>query len=405
MPRPVLNLTVGPTQYSGAVYSANVLEQEYGIDAAVIVIPRLNATASLFGKGTPIQFVYGRTPSQFTTYTGYVHHVEPSQSMGESTSRVVCMGAASPVLRDTARRVWPVDSDSSVAVDSIANALHLSSLTEFANITAPGGPVNESWWRYLVRASKQCGFTCYTVATDLRFHSRRIDASGDAVPWFQNYDTPIVQFYNTVHSFRVVDSDDEADYSPHRARRVFGVSDEGLYIEFEDSDDLASVGGITQTLPALTRTENIVVHDVGTAQNRLTATQERNRFTKVSEFVLSGDERVRQGSTIVIRGISATLDGYWYVMKVQHQLATDAYSMTVTAGRDGIGDNAPVNLQATNTPIIDVGRREPVQAPLPQLVKQNVTLASTVFPDVTAAWTASAATNRQHFPWRATVRG
>jgi hypothetical protein len=403
VPRPVLRL-VGPTAYTGPIYSANILQQEYGIDACVITMPLFNGTQGLI-KGSPVQFLYGRSASQTETFTGYVHHVETAHRMdNQSVSRAVCIGAAAPVLRDSASRQWPIGSDSGIAAQSIADHLHLSSITESSNVIAPGGPVNESWWRYLVRMARYCGFTCYVVGTDLRFHSRRIDTTSKSVPWFQDYDTPVAKFYNVIRSYSVVDSNDETIGFPHRKRRAYGVTDEGLTVQVTDVDDLESVAGVSQDLPALTKNENMVVHDHGTAQNRIIAVQETNRFTRMSEFVVSGDERVRQASTTVMRGIGTDNNGYWYVTKAVHQLTTSAYALRITAGRDGVGDNAPVDL-TTAVPVIDFGIRELLQAPAPML--QNLLTSSTdlVFPTNNTSWTASSILHRKHYPWRTAVRG
>lgn len=405
MPRPVLNLTTGPNQYKGTLLSAVVIQSEYAIDGCVISIPRLNANTAAFATGTPIQFVYGRTPSQTATYTGYVHHIEPNREIGSSVADVVCLGASAPMLRDAANRVWPVGSDAAAAIQAIANTLHLSSITETAEIPAPGGPVNESWWRYIVRAAKRSGFTCYVAGTDLRFHSRRINASGDTVPWFQSYDTPIAVFSNIIRSYHAIDSDDIASESLHRQRRAWGVTDTGLIIRFTDSDDLESVGGITQPMPTLTKNENMVIHDFGTAQSRLSNIQETTRFTRLSEFIVSGDETVTQAGTVVMRGISASLDGYWYVTQVSHHISSDAYSCHIEAGRDGAGDNAPADLTAVAS-VIDLGRREPGATPPPVLRVMNPSVTNQVFPSAAnQQWTASTTTHRTHYPWRAAVRG
>lgn len=403
MPRPVLNLTVGSAAYQGTVYSAKIIQPEYGIEAAIITLPRPMVTAALFSNGTPVQLTYGRSPASLTTFSGYIHHIETDRSQQKSVATLVCEGAASPQLRNAANRAWPVNSMAQTAAVAIADALHLSSLTEATDVVAPGGPVRESWWRYLVRMAKECGFTCYTSGTDIRFHSRRVNEK-DVAPWFQYYDQAVMQFTNNVVSFNTVASDDIARHSPHRQRRVYGVTDEGLTVEISDSGDLESVGGITQVLPTLTHVEGMVVHDSGTALSRLRGVQESHRFATQSEFVVSGNETVRQSSTIIIRGVDADLDGYWYVLNVVHQLTTAGYSLRVLAGRDGVGDNAPVDL-STPVPLVDLGAREVVAAPAAQLVIPRQTATDLVFAPGRQQWTASTALHRVHTPWRAAIRG
>lgn len=404
MSRPVLNVTIGTRVFPGGPWKARIYQQEYGFDVCVLTVPRLAASTTAFAKGTPVTVSYGRTQASLASFPGYIHHVVPKRDQNTGEANIVCIGASSKGLRDSASRVWPVGSSASIAVQQIVGGLHLSSLTEPTPVVAPGGPVNESWWSYITRAAKECGFTCYASGTDVRFHSRRIDASGDPVPYFVAYTDVKTRANNVVITYRASDSDDTAGDSPHRKRRAFGVTDEGLTVALTDVGDLESVAGVTQELPSLTHNENIVVHDLGTASDRLRATQETSRFTRQSKFVVSGNESVRQASTTVIRGIRDDLDGYWYVMSVVHNLSSAAYSMDMVCGRDGVGDNAPVDLTAP-VAVIDLGRSEPIPAPTPVLRINGNSAGNLVFPTTAADWMASNILHRQHFPWRSAVRG
>lgn len=403
MPRPVLNLTVGALQYTGMVYSANVVQQEYGIDVATISVPMSQVSQAAYTKDTPILLTWGRTPALLTTFPGYIHHVEPERTQNSALARIVCTGAVAPSVRDAAIRVWPAGSNSQTAAVAIADALHLSSMTEATPVQAPGGPVRESWWNYLVRMSKQCGFTCYAVGTDLRFHSRRAEGKG-IVPWFQHNDQVRMQFANNLLSYRLVMSDDLTTDALRRKRRAFGVTDEGLPVRLTDNGDLESTAGLQQNLPTLTRNENFVVHDYGSAATRLAAEQNRHRFSMQSEFVVSGDETVRQGSTVILRGMRPDMDGYWYVTKAEHLLTTASYSIRLSAGRDGTGDSAPIDLTAS-VPVVDLGRGEPTPTPRPVLRTASSTVNDLIFAPTSQSWIASATQHRDHFPWRAAVRG
>lgn len=403
MPRPVLSLNIGGSTYNNTVYGANLVQQEYGIDVGVITVPRNVVTAAGYAEGTPVLLTWGRTPAFTNTFPAYIHHVEIDRTQNASVARLVCIGAVAPTVRDAASRQWPTGSNSQTAAVAIADALHLSSMTEATSIAAPGGPVRESWWNYLVRMSKQCGFVCYAVGTDLRFHSRRAVGNGIA-PWFQQNDQVRMQFYNNLLSYRVIASDDIAGDSLHRIRRSFGVTDQGLTVRLTDTGDLESVAGLQQTPPTLTRNESFVVHDYGSAADRLSAEQNRHRFAMKSEFMLSGDETVRQGTTVILRGMRTDLDGYWYAMKVEHKLTSATYAMKVVAGRDGTGDSAPVNLTSP-VAVVDLGRGEPTPTPIPVLRTAATATSDLVFAPSSQSWVASSTLHRDHFPWRAAVRG
>lgn len=404
MYRPVLRALVGAQGTNiGTPLGLDVIQFENAFDAAILTVPRFQASPVTYARGTPIQFTWGRTPSSTTSFTGYVDHLETYNSQRRSQARVVCLGAGSQPLRDVASRQWPVGSAADVAVQQIADHLHLSSFTEPASVPAPGGPINESWWAYIRRCARACGFVAYVVGTDLRFHSRRIDTSGTGIPYFLGYNDVRVRINNTLFRYDTSDADDDGVFV-HRQRRAQGVSDEGLLVSFTDAGDLESVGGVSQDLPTLTRSENMVVHDVGDASTRLSALQEANRFVKRSKFTVSGNETVRQAATIILRGMNVELDGYWYVMKAVHHVTTSSYEMELVAGRDGTGDSAPVNLAAT-APVIGLGVGEPVQAPTSMLVKPVTGASDLVFPTSGATWTASSLLHRKHFPWRAAVRG
>jgi phage protein D len=404
MYRPVLRALVGAQGTNvGTPLGLEVIQYENAFDAAVLTVPRFQASPIAYAKGTPVQFTWGRTPSSTALFTGYVDHLETYSSQRRSLARVVCLGAGSQPLRDAASRQWPVGSAADVAVQQIADHLHLSSLTEPAPVPAPGGPVNESWWAFIRRCARAAGFVAYVVGTDLRFHSRRIDTSGTGIPYFLAHNDVRVRIDNTVFRYDTSDADDDGVYV-HRQRRAQGVSDEGLLVSYTDVGDLESVGGVSQDMPTLTRNENIVVHDVGDASTRLGALQENNRFVKRSKFTVSGNETVRQAATVIFRGMNVELDGYWYVMKAVHRVTTSSYETELVAGRDGVGDSAPVNLAAT-APVIGLGVGEPVQAPASMLMKPVNGVSDLVFPTSGATWTASSLLHRKHYPWRAAVRG
>lgn len=403
---PFAELTVAGDRYTGdRGWSAQMMQAEYGHDMAVLTGQLVSTLNRRYPEGAPVQLRWGRGHGLVATYVGYVHHPVSSYDGPAATSgRIVVIGASS-VLRDAASATWPSGSRAYVPVQRAALAVHFSSLTEGTPLGAAGGPLHgESQWAYLVRNARSVGYTLYCPGTDLRCHSRRISRI-PPVPTFTYYGGGITAGAQ-LYSYKILaGSDLPDDGALRRIRQVRGVTDGGQLVRLSDDATLESTGGWLNSPPQYTKGHPTAVHGYLEAQQRLTAVNEENRFFYRATATVSGDERVHQGSTVVLTGIDRYLDGYWYVLEASHSVGTAAYSMTLTLGRDALGDVAPA-VQPAKSPVIGPGIREEERASPPVLARQNRNAVQMVqVVEQTGTWISSIAESRRHLRWRGPVSG
>jgi phage protein D len=278
----------------------------------------------------------GFVPGTTASFYGYSDVTQPRYTdTTAKRTKLFCTGATYP-LRDAGEAFWADGTPTSQVVAMIATQFRLSSSVTSTDVPAPPGPHNESWWGYLRRCADELGWVVRARATDIEFMPRRLDVDTQLL-YVQD---PRNQLGTQIYEFEATTGDTVP--GARKATTAMGVADDGTVITMTDNSLINTVAARVVG-PSLTGT--VLARPVTSAAEaavQLTAQAERSRFAITAEACLTGDSRIRNGATVLLRGLDDLNNGFWYVDEADHVVQQNTlYRTYVKLCRGGSGDPTP----------------------------------------------------------------
>ena len=106
----------------------------------------------------------------------------------------------------------------------------------------------------------------------------------------------------------------------------------------------SNVLGVKQETPPFTDTVQLVSRSVGEAQGKLSGMGQANQLYITAMTVGPGDPGIAPGQLVFVKNANGSQNGLWFVTGVDHRLSAHNYIMTMTLGRDSIGQTASFNI-------------------------------------------------------------
>jgi phage protein D len=110
--------------------------------------------------------------------------------------------------------------------------------------------------------------------------------------------------------------------------------------------------GTAVNAPVFTRTSHHTVSDLAQAQARVEGLGAANQLYITSSASGAGNPAIGQGSLIYVANANGSQNGLWYVVRAEHEITPNNYTMQLSLGRDSLGSSGSVggSLSTTNFP-------------------------------------------------------
>ena len=281
-----------------------------------------------FRNGSPLVVTWGEVPNKLDSFYGYVLYAVPHVENEAHSLRVICIGASYP-LKDVAPRVFPgMSVEQSIAL-SLHNH-HFNLITDRSSRAWPSltRTAQESLWQFLVRLTKQNGYTLFANKTTVCAYNP-VDvmlANLASYPIF-NYIYGRGNKFGTLLKFHAVLGDEGAGEETNTAHGVLGVDPRtGEIVGALDSGTAMRRLGRTHTTPRFSKFGvGTPVHNSSEAQDTARGRARTHRWTQRATAQVVGNVRVTQGSGVVLKGVGTEDDGVWFTHKVTHVLTTEEH--------------------------------------------------------------------------------
>lgn len=324
--------------FEGVVTGLRVVQEEYKHDIAIVTVPMAAPSRRHYRSDTPVTITW-RQGRDAATFTGVVHHVEPSPAASSSTVEVWCRGA-SEVFDNGLQQTWV-----NRTVPSVLNELARDYRFD-ADIT-PHGQVFDAMhadggrtWDFMVARAKTIGYSLYAKNTRLLMHPRTamVDKYASQAPVLRR---GTQSDSGTLYEFAPVDG--AAPPGKVRAATTLYGTNSRTGMSF------ATTGGPMEArlarTTALPRGQISLASQVTTPEEgrwHLAAMAENDRFNITATAVGLGNPRVHQTWPVLLSNVDDNYIGLWFVKKVTHILNQREYFMELDLGRDGIGSTVTI---------------------------------------------------------------
>jgi len=181
--------------------------------------------------GDPVEFIY-KAAGQSSTWNGYIHHVEQTNTHQGGNTDVLCVGA-SWVLKDTAQKIYTNTTSDQVVV-SIANQYGFESVTQRDPRTRESVvQAGQSHWQLMRRLAEQNGnaFRCENTTIIFVSKDKVYQSKLNSAPYYFYVDSETdgvvpreVRMTGSVISFSPIISDQSPEMGIRVDRVVTGVN-------------------------------------------------------------------------------------------------------------------------------------------------------------------------------------
>lgn len=306
-----------------------IRQREYAHDVAVLTFD-YEKIAPNYTKDSPVQIVWGYTPADTETFTGYVHHSEQHDVAGETRRlKVFCIGASRPM--DQAKRRSFQRLNVGGIISRIAKehrlAVQMDPSSRFHEHIPQLGRTN---WNLCVALAKDIGFTFGCRGTTLYFKRRVIDTRPGRQPTFRLRRGVTWGIRGSLYS--LVHKAGSAPMHERRVVQVDGVDDQGRPLTMVDRGDCCD-----PDKPIFTSfVDDEPVHSIHDGRELLSGLSNMNRFYVIAKAKMAGSPKVRPGMTIQVLDVSAEANGYWWTGSVDHIITPREYRMEAEIGRETV---------------------------------------------------------------------
>jgi hypothetical protein len=372
------------------IYEAWIYQEEFAHDIAVLDIMFDTDSTIEYTTGVPIQISFGRQPSDFRFFFGYVWYTQPMNDFNVGKAhrkvRAVCLGASS-IMKDPLTLAFSNQTSTNMMRQVASKYKFSTDVVESNYVWPTTNCPGKTAWEFLIKLANQEGWTLYCYNTDIKFHPR--------LATLLNPTTKICSFYTrdakqpeTMWNFCALSGDaNNAEGSTKATRTAYGIDPStGQTVTAQSNPPSNFNLAAYVSDPLFNKLESTLVsQSAGQVQQRVQAEAERNRFYIKATAHLNGDVRVAQGVPIALNGVGPKHSGYWFVHKAVHHLQFGSYFMDVEVGRDSTYDQ---NLRVDSVRGVINNRVTPlgnVSTQKPMTTLNNNTWISTWIPQPQAA--------------------
>ena len=347
---PTASLLLDPAgvRLAPIVAHAKVVQEDGAHDLALVRVRGVDPTLPCFTSGTPVQLIYGWSPTGLETFYGYVNHVVPEhnhstdKSIANVYSTVVCMGLSYP-MRNASSAAWASVQASYLVQQKVAQ-YYLSGVVEtddpvWPQLSNPG----VSDWKFLSGLADKLGYCLAVNQSTLKFMSvdQVVNLYSSTIPTFWTKLAAPQPSYANISSFTVLQGETSLAGDNAKLRHVVSGVDSRTGQSFTVYSDPPS-----PALAASSPTPYFQVFETDVpATNHLLASpaleglSAKNRFYIQADADVAGNASITQAVPVLLLGLGSTHSGTWYVMRVVHEVTATNFVTHLKLGRDGTIDN------------------------------------------------------------------
>lgn len=310
---------------------------------------------SYLKEQTPIRITYGMFPNYTTDLLAYVASYKVMKTTkdqvyaGIITTRVqYTLVGVSMNMQSTVNYAWKHISPSAIA-SKIAVKNGLRAIVHPYKAVYDYRLQNSSDFQFLCELADEIGYRFYVDNTDLYFVDPNLviqNPQGN-IPQFWALNTPGVK--DTLENFKPTVGTTTSDKLP-ATRTTMGISGSGILVSAQNQYALYEAFSTTPKTPIITKYDSTYpVESYAEAQQRLTASAQRNQYWATADAMLWGDSRVRPNHLVEFIGDGVPEDdkGFWLVQKAVHNLYMPPSSGNVVSGKYNIDVNVLRNQSYT----------------------------------------------------------
>lgn len=325
------------------IYKAVLYQKIYEHEMLVITYKDWNPYFNSIKPGVPMtaSIVGDRTTRSFT---GYVHHIQPSVSPGKNYTEVVCIGGSFPMKQASQKVYREHTADQAVRAIAISHGLNFLGVPHkrvFDQISQAG----YTGWQMAVRLAKQIGYTLRAENTEIYFEPILND--------YQKYRTQCPKFVmrdagnpkgSNLYSFQpVIGESIDWDGDAKAAVAVNGVD------RFSKVPMKQTVQKRNKKTRAVSQEEFfdrfaslVVSPNPEIAKFESEAAEARTSFPYRGSASVLGDPSIRPNIPVYLQGVGETYSGYWTVLGAEHVIVETernvyTYTTNINIGSDSVG--------------------------------------------------------------------
>lgn len=325
------------------IYKAVLYQKVYEHEMLVITYRDWDASYNTIKAGTPVlASIAGEKTSR--TFTGYVHHIQPSVSPGKNYTDVVVIGGSFPMKQASQKVYREHTADQvvkSIAIKHGLNFIGVPHKRVFDQVSQAG----YTGWQMAVRLAKQVGYTLRAQNTEVYFEPILTD--------YQRYRTQCPKFVlrdaqnpkgSTLYSFQpIIGESIDWDGNPKAAVAVTGVDRfSKVPVKQTPQKRTAKTRNVSQE-EFFDRFESLAVTpNPEIAKFESQAAEARTAFPYRGSATVLGDPSIRPNIPVYLQGVGETYSGYWTVLGAEHiivETERDVYTYTtnINVGSDAVG--------------------------------------------------------------------
>lgn len=318
-------------------------------DVVTIVVPQDTPDAHRYESDRPVAISWGNSVRRKSNWYGYINHVQSAYTSqdGSAALKVVCIGTTS-VFRDEHSRQWKKRTIPSV-IQEIATKQRFRVVMDPHAVVWPSLTQHgESDWKFMNSLAERIGYTLFAVGTTLylRLRTKALKTPADVVPVLSTLD-------HSLDLFKPVTGATAPQGGDLASREVWGVDPRRNVAFYKKTQPSVAGFGAAAHTATRTRTVSRAVTSLEEAGSVLTGLAEANRLYLTATASAAGDARVRAGSVVFVKDVSAGDCGFWYVTAADHSVVGHRHSMSLLLGRDSAGSAnvlTPPIMQTSSTP-------------------------------------------------------
>lgn len=311
-------------------------------DVAVIrATTRMLDWFNLLATGTPVQVDYWDANRVGGSFVGYVTNIRPTTmpSTNRYEREIVCV-AASRVFRETDRKTY-VNRTAPEIVSDIARRLGFTVVTKQHGLRrATVVQSGESYWEFLTRLAKRCGYVMQADGTTLYFTtaSDMVSMFASRAPYLTDYGGQPSNGPIKAANVKRVDawSGDSAEDDERLSdiAEFTAVTPDGVVHTVRQTPQSVTARGRTSRSPYIKYAGGITAYSRADALLLAKGAADNGALAFDTRLTTAGHPGLRPYRPVMLDLRERTFSGYWVVKEANHHLSNGNYECEVVVSND-----------------------------------------------------------------------